>query len=148
MGIRLNSLKGVAIATAAVCGFANSAIADPDPSSIVDLQNSRLLRIDQQFERTFFDNDKEFYINRSLERQLDFLFGFRNSFTDNEINRDSRRIHELYVEVLEQQNTSDPIIRTPDLPNPFNRSLLQIPPTNFNRPGAGREFINEEQPPL
>ncbi len=146
MGIRF-WLMG-AIATAALCGFASSAHADPDPSSIVDLQNSRLLRLDQKFEREFFDNDREYYINRSLERQLDFLFGIRNSFSENEINRDARGIHELYVEVLEQQTTSDPIIRTPDLPNPFNRSLLQIPPTNFNRPGEVREFINEEAPPL
>lgn len=145
MGMRLSCFKGVMIVVAAACGFANSAIADPDPYFVPG--NDRAVRIDEQFERVFFDNDREYFNNRSLERQLDYLFGIRNSFTENEINRDAKNIHELYVEVLEQQVGRDPILLTPDMPNPFNTSLRQLPPYNVNRPFGGREFINEELPP-
>ena len=146
MGMRLSWLKGVMIVVAAACGFAPSAYADPDPDIFVP-ENDRALRIDQQFNRVFFDNDKDFFENRSIPRQLDFLFGLRNSFPENEINRDGRGVHRLYVEVLERQVGSDPILLTPDLPNPFNTSLRQLPPSSFNRPFGGRELINEELPP-
>lgn len=146
MGIRWNCLKGIMIVVAAAGGFANSAIADPDRSNIFPPENSRQLRIDQEFDRVFFDNDKEFFNNRSFERQLDYLFGIRNSFPENEINRDGKGIHQLYVEVLEQQVGRDPILLTPDMPNPFNTSLRQLPPY-INRPFGGREFVNEEQLP-
>ena len=144
MGMRLTCLKCVTIALAAVCGFATSALADP---YIFVPNNDRALRIDQEFNRVFFSNDREFFENRSIHRQLDFLFGLRNSFPENEINRDARAINRLYVEVLERQVGSDPILLTPDLPNPFNTSLRQLPPSSFNRPFGGREFINEELPP-
>ncbi|MFB2975412.1 hypothetical protein [Microseira sp. BLCC-F43] len=144
MGMRLSCLKGVMIVVAAAGGFANSAIADP---YIFVPDNDRAVRIDQQFNRVFFSNDREFFKNRSIERQLDFLFGLRNSYPENEINRDGRGVHNLYVEVLERQVGSDPILLTPDLPNPFNTSLRQLPPSSFNRPFGGRELINEELPP-
>ncbi|GET36339.1 hypothetical protein [Microseira wollei] len=144
MGMRLSCLKGVMIVVAAAGGFANSAIADP---YIFVPDNDRAVRIDQQFNRVFFSNDREFFKNRSIERQLDFLFGLRNSYPENEINRDGRGVHNLYVEVLERQVGSDPILLTPDLPNPFNTSLRQLPPSSFSRPFGGRELINEELPP-
>jgi hypothetical protein len=146
MGMRLSCLKGVMIVVAATYGFAPSAYADPEHNLFVP-GNYSPVRIDEQFNRVFFSNDREFFQNRSVSRQLDFLFGLRNSFPENEITRDGRGVHNLYVEVLERQVGSDPILLTPDLPSPFNTSLRQMPPSSFNRPFGGREFINEELPP-
>ncbi len=144
MGLRLSGLKGLMIAVAAVCGFATSAEADPD---IFVPGYDRAISVEEQFNRVFFSNDKDFFENRSIPRQLDYLFGLRNSFPENEINRDARALHRLYVELLEQQVSSDPILLTPDLPNPFYTSLRQLLPASFNRPFGGREFINQELPP-
>lgn len=100
--------------------------------------------LQRAFDEAFYDNDKIYFSNRSIGRQIDFILGqgtlFRNSFTDNEINRDASNIHDLYVRALYQQVASDPVIRTPDLPNPFENSLLTIPLTpnlNYQVPGSG-----------
>ena len=127
MGIRFSSLMGGMVAIAASMGLSSGAIANPDPYNPARPVGPRPISLEQEFERVFFGNDREFFNNRSIPRQIDFLFGVRNSFVENEINRDSGNIHELYVEALEQQVSSDPVIRTPDLPSPFNRSLLLIP---------------------
>lgn len=88
-------------------------------------------RLAEQFNQAFYENDKPFWQNRSPLRQIDFLLGpgiiFRNSFTENEIMRDGRAIHNLYVDALNQQVASDPVIRTPDLPNPYNTSIFSQP---------------------
>lgn len=133
MGIQFSSLMGGMVAIAASMGLGSAAIANPDPFNPAVPVGPRPIGLEQEFERVFFGNDREFFNNRSIPRQLDFIFGIRNSFVENEINRDARNIHELYVEALEQQLSSDPVIRTPDLPSPFNRSLLQIPFSPVNR---------------
>lgn len=67
-------------------------------------------------------------------------YGFRTSvfgeviqrfllYPDNAIVGDGNRVADLYREVMDVQTMSDPFIRTPDLENPFNRSLLTDPPT-------------------
>jgi hypothetical protein len=145
MNLSISSLMGVAIAAAT--GFASSAIANPYPSGMYIPGQSRGLTVEEYFERTFFQNDREYFNNRSIGRQLDYIFGFRNSFPENEINRDTKAIHELYVELLEQQNQSDPILRTRDLPNPYCTSLLQIGGGSINCTAGGRELVYEEQPP-
>ena len=67
-------------------------------------------------------------------------YGFRTSisgeiiqllflYPDNSIVGDGNRVENLYREVMNLQTLSDPLIRTPDLNTPFNRSLLTDPPT-------------------
>lgn len=176
MGVRLNSLVGFSILIAASTSLASIAMAEPIPPSpiqpIAPIQpinpqvpisprtlgiqdpagipgSPNILTIEEAFERAFFDNDKPFFDNRSIPRQLDYLFGLRNSFPENEINRDAKNVHELYREVLRQQVASDPVLRTPDLPNPYNTSLFQLPvfnPTNRINPVQGLEFY-EPLPP-
>jgi hypothetical protein len=93
-------------------------------------------------ERAFFKDDPNFYGNNSFSRNIDWMLGpgtlFRNSFPENEIARDAELVNIVYRDLLVQQSTNDPIIRTPDLPNPYSSSLLMSP--QMNRLRAGTEF--------
>lgn len=104
------------------------------------------------FVRSFFSDSGDYYFNRSLPRQAAYIIGpglpGRAAFPDLEIERDAEHISKLYREVLDQQVSSDPILRTPDLPNPFNSSvrLLSDSP-RFGSRLEGSEFILETVPP-
>lgn len=112
----------------------------------------RLETIPEAFNRAFFQESGDFYHNRKIQRQISYIIGpglpWGAGFPDLEIERDSERITKLYREVLELQVSSDPVIRTPDLPNPFNSSvrLMSAPPRFGNRLEGG-EFIFETVPP-
>lgn len=88
-------------------------------------------RLAEEFNQAFYENAKPFWQNRAPWGQIKFLLGpgviFRNSFTENEIMRDARSVHNLYVDAMNQQVASDPVIRTPDLPNPYNSSIFSQP---------------------
>lgn len=76
-----------------------------------------------QFEDTYFTQDKNYYQNHRFPRTLIPIFGI----IENDIGGDGRRVNELYREALEQQVTSTEIIRVADLPNPFTGSLATTP---------------------
>ena len=80
----------------------------------------------------------------SPKRQLDSFLGsgsgFSNSFPENEIARDAELVNTLYRDVLTQQSSNDPYLRTPDLPNPYDSSLLMSPRLNGNKLKVGTEF--------
>jgi hypothetical protein len=96
------------------------------------------------FERAYFRYDRNFYENGSLKRQLDSFLGsgpgFGGSFPENEIARDAKLVNTLYNDVLTQQVGNDPYIRTPDLPNPYDTSLMMSPRFNSNKLKVGTEF--------
>ncbi|NJO21546.1 MAG: hypothetical protein HC838_17965, partial [Spirulinaceae cyanobacterium RM2_2_10] len=62
----------------------------------------------------------------TLGRQIDFLFGI-GGFPEMEASRDASFIHEIYQDFMVQQFNNGPFLRTPDLPNPFNSSILTNP---------------------
>ena len=101
-------------------------------------------------ERAFFKNDPNFYQNNSLKRHVDFLLGpgslFRNSFPESEIARDAELVNKVYQDVMQQQVGNDPYIRTPDLPNPYDSSLLLSPKFRRSELETGTEFRFEEIP--
>ncbi|WP_066376009.1 MULTISPECIES: hypothetical protein [unclassified Anabaena] len=96
------------------------------------------------FERAYFRYDRNFYDNTTPQRQLDSFLGsgslLRNSFPENEIARDAQLVNTLYRDVLTQQAMNDPYLRTPDLPNPYDTSLLMSPRLNANKLKVGTEF--------
>ena len=147
MGIRFRSLTGVLVLVAAAIGFPFAVAAQPT-SNTEPVANESL---SEAFNRAFFKNDPEFFRNRSPRRQLDFIFGpgslLRNSFPENEIRRDAEVVDILYRDALEQQVSSDPIIRTPDLPNPYKTSILDSPRSSVNSRVQGSELIFEASPP-
>lgn len=96
------------------------------------------------FERAFFKNDPNFYGSQTFRSQINEILGpgsiFRNSFPENQIARDAELVNTVYRDVLNQQVGNDPYIRTPDLPNPYNSSLLVSPRMNTNKLRVGTEF--------
>ena len=104
----------------------------------------------EAFDRAFFKNGPTFYRDNGLKREIDWMFGpgsiLKNSFPENEIARDGELVNIVYRDVLQQQTTSDPYIRTPDLPNPYNTSVMMSPRVNANQLQMGTEFRFEEVP--
>lgn len=69
------------------------------------------------------------------------------SFPEIGIARDAKNINELYETLMREQVASGPILRTPDLPNPFDESLLTSPAYLGTAPALpGSEFIFEVEP--
>ena len=146
MSLRFSWLTGiliiVAAATVPVAATAQSASSS---------NSSGYATPAEAFNRAFFRNDPDFFNNRSVGRQLNFMFGIgsllRNSFPENEIIRDAELVDSLYKDTLKQQVSSGPIIRTRDLPNPYETSVLQNPSLKGNSPVVEREVVFETQPP-
>ena len=143
MSNRLFNLFASLAFTATASLFAAEAIAqttistEPIPDLIERALNNEL--------ENFFDNTVTF------RRQIDFIFGpgsiTRASYIENEINRDLELVDLLYRDLLYQQVASDPIIRTPDLRNPFETSLRLNPSYRaLGQPVIGGEFVFERLP--
>ncbi|MBE9037339.1 hypothetical protein [aff. Roholtiella sp. LEGE 12411] len=143
MGIKLKTLGGLLVLAVG--------IAFPSVASAQKVTPSYETTNDV-FERAFFRHDRNFYENGGFKRQLDSFLGssgsgLRNSFPENEIARDAELVNTLYHDVLTQQVGNDPYIRTPDLPNPYDTSLLMSPRLNTNKLKVGTEFRFETLPP-
>lgn len=86
--------------------------------------------IPDQFDQVQFSNDRDFFRNRSIPRQISYIFGpgilIRNSFPENEVARDGKAIYQFYQDLLSRQMSSRSVIRTSDLPTPFNQSIRDI----------------------
>ncbi len=143
MSMRLTHLLTTSLALAITSSaLATSVIAQ----DVVDLQP-----IPDAFEDALTEESGDFFENRGFVRQVEYMFGLgsftRPSFLENELVRDLNRVHNLYLYTLEEQVSSGPIIRTPDLTNPYNSSLYSSPayrPTTVVP--SGSEFIFERQP--
>ncbi|KAB8316601.1 hypothetical protein SD81_025870 [Tolypothrix campylonemoides VB511288] len=103
------------------------------------------------FERAFFRNDPNFNGSQTLKSQINEILGFgsifRNSFPENKIARDAELVNIVYRDVLNQQVGHDRYIRTRDLTNPYDSSLLTSPRMNPNQPKVGTQFQFEAAPP-
>ena len=104
--------------------FSPAAIA-VDPEEFPLFQGVRFGEIPYRFEQEFFSNSPDFATNRTLTGQLKRIFG---PFPENSFFRDARAVNELYLETQYKQMNSGPIIRTVDLPSPFQYSLRTLPP--------------------
>jgi hypothetical protein len=116
MPIQFNRFSSVLLAIGVVAGFQANAIAQPTDPTLAD-----------RLEQEYFTSDPDFYQNRTWGRQFDWLLG-TNGFPENEIHRDAQRTNQLYRSALAQQGSSDPVIRTRDLPNPYRSSILESEP--------------------
>ncbi|MDX2096448.1 MAG: hypothetical protein SFW36_01615 [Leptolyngbyaceae cyanobacterium bins.59] len=82
-------------------------------------------------DRVLTNQSKNHFENRTILRQVDGIFGLgaivHGTFPENEIAEDARAFNVLYRDLLKQQVSTTPLIRTPDLNSPFNSSLLTAP---------------------
>ena len=142
MNLRIKSLCGLIAALTTSIILSNSVVGQT--------QTDNYETPNDVIERAFFTNDPDFYQNNSLKRNVDFLLGpgslFRNSFPESEIARDAELVNKVYQDILEQQVGNDPYIRTPDLPNPYNSSLLLSPKFRRSELETGTEFRFEDNP--
>lgn len=124
---RFKSLTSVLILVAAASGFTSTAVAEP----ILSAPPSSNETISDQFYRAIFKNQRDFFYNRSAGNFLDLIFGF-NGYPEDQYMQDAKRVERLYSATLQQQ-VSGPVIRTPDLPNPYETSILSSPNLNVYR---------------
>lgn len=114
-------------------------------------QKTTVETLPEIFERAFYNQSGNIYQNTTPPRQLEFIFGpYRGgtpAYPEIELLRDAKLINTIYNDALVQQNSSDPVLRTLDLPNPYETSLRVMPTTSVNRPVVGGELFYE-RPPL
>jgi len=131
MSIKFPVLSGVLVLLATSFFLPSVAKAETDTTASI-------------FERAYFRHDPDFYENSSLKRNVDALIGpgkkFGTTFTDNEIVKDGELVHIVYMDAMAQQALNDPYLRTPDLPNPYDSSLLMTPRYNGNQLKVGTEY--------
>ncbi|NEO26863.1 MAG: hypothetical protein F6K03_08200 [Kamptonema sp. SIO4C4] len=97
--------------------------------------------IPETFEQKFTNRSQDTLTTTfTIGRQFDFLFGI-GGFPEMEMTDDARGITEFHQLVMQRQMDTGPIIRTPDLANPYNSSLRSNPAyLNPTQPLPGGEF--------
>ncbi|MFB2881842.1 hypothetical protein [Floridanema aerugineum] len=155
MVMRLSSLIAALTLSAATSLFATTAKAQPgvDCTNGIDCVNPFPLTgytLDEAMDRAYYSNEKPVYQDQLLPRQLYYIFGpsfniLEGNYPEIEITKDARAVHNLYVEALRLQGSSGPVIRTRNLPNPYNSSLLQLQNSFITNPNRvpGVELYNE-----
>ena len=73
--------------------------------------------------RAMFNQSGDTYRNTGIDRQATLLFGL--SYPDLEAVGDARSVNNIYQDLIRQRGGTP--VRTPDLPSPFNSSLLSNP---------------------
>ncbi len=110
----------------------------------------QLETIPQLVDRAFFNDSGDYYRNRSIKRQFQLIFGtdarLGAAFPELEIERDGKLLNILYKDLLFQQTSTDPYLRTVDLPNPFNTSIRSLSSNRVPRI-LGSDLIFEKVPP-
>jgi hypothetical protein len=114
-------LSLMAIATPIVL-IGSATIANAQPAVQPSAEAVRTLP--QAVEDAYFRNSENFYRNRQVPNNLTWFLG---PFPENEIAADGRAVNRLYEDALAQQVSNDPLIRTPDLENPYQSSVLTAP---------------------
>ncbi len=123
MYFKLKSLIG-ALIVASTAALPLAAKAQPLSSSTPSPNESTADTI----ERAYFKNDPTFFRDQSIPRQFNKIFGvgtvIKNSYPENEQRRDTELADTIYKDALRQQSGGK-TMRTRDLPNPYNSSILQ-----------------------
>jgi hypothetical protein len=130
MAIKLTNLGSVlAIATLSIVTSVGTAKAQ-------ETEPTRYQPFAEEFNRAFRRASGDYFRNRQLAEQLGDFFGVP-SFPDQAIGQDNKNVHKLYRELMEAQFNSTPIIRTPDLPSPYDSSIMTAPASGIKGPGFG-----------
>lgn len=145
MGVRLNIVLGTMTLIASSAVAMNAAVAqDESPLQRTEAISQEQLTIPQQFEDTLYNRGGTFFQNQRAPRSFTWFLG---PFPENDIASDSDEIHDLYIEVMTQQAFSDPIIRTADLTNPFDTSLLLLPTQAPQQTSSSNDDFYTSPPP-
>ncbi|MEB3275105.1 MAG: hypothetical protein ACO4CG_02960 [Prochlorothrix sp.] len=104
-------------------------------------------------EQEFFHDGKDGFENMTYKEQWRSIAGTghhrlreRGNFPEIAIERDLQRVNAVWEDAMAQQAESDPIIRVPDLANPYNTSLMMLPVAPVGSRVMGTEFVYERVP--
>ncbi|NJN85145.1 MAG: hypothetical protein HC881_00935 [Leptolyngbyaceae cyanobacterium SL_7_1] len=115
----LTGLLTIAILPIVITSGAMAQEGDDEPERIeVQTINDRVLD-------AFYNRSGTFFENRVPQRNITWFLG---PFPENDIWQDGRSVHRVYRDILFQQTQSDPYVRTADLVNPYDSSLLLSTP--------------------
>jgi hypothetical protein len=119
MGVNIKRWSGVVVLAALMSSAGSAVLAQEQEADLPPLSESNISEVvdrnsnlDSFWEEAFIGGDAK------------FLFGL--SYDDNQVAKDARRIQVLYQDLLEQQDRDNPIVRTRDLPNPYDTSLFEL----------------------
>jgi hypothetical protein len=132
MNLKLSAISGLTLSLLAA-GMTNC------PAGFAQDAETTRITIPEALNEQFYQSSGTFFENRSIGRQVGHIFGF--GFPEREIAWDAATISETVDNLLLLQNTLDPIIRVPDLANPYTTTLLTMP--SGIQPTVGTEFIFE-----
>ncbi|MEM1171332.1 MAG: hypothetical protein AAGJ08_20190 [Cyanobacteria bacterium P01_H01_bin.35] len=80
----------------------------------------------EEFNRATQRRSGNFFEKRDLLHQVGRFFGIPK-YPEQAIESDNRRVNQLYIDEQRRQFSSTPVIRTPDLINPYDQSVLTAP---------------------
>lgn len=122
MNVRIKILAGLLTIAIFPTVAATGAMAQEgeDEPERIDVQT-----INDRYLDAFYNRSGTFFENRVPQRSITWFLG---PFPENDIWRDGQSVHRVYRDTLFQQTQSDPYIRTADLVNPYDSSLLLSTP--------------------
>lgn len=145
-----NGIIVLGVAVASSLAIADGAQGQARPHYHTNLPAEKPIYV---WERAYYNDALMLYQNLgSIKRFSDFATGFRSfsstEYPEHEMRRDVELTNIVTWDMFEQQVSSDPVLRTPDLENPYTTSLRSLAsPTNGNsQPLMGSEFIFENLP--
>jgi hypothetical protein len=131
MSTRLINLTTILVASIASSVFAHSAVAQVANVSNFNDATDNAKSTSSVFENIMTDNAGDFYQDSSMEGQLNNMFGWESgltgSYAENEISEAGEKLNQTYNQLMKQQVGRDPVMRTRDLTNPFNTSVMENP---------------------
>ncbi|MEO0987032.1 MAG: hypothetical protein AAFY20_15975 [Cyanobacteria bacterium J06639_14] len=133
----VRSLSATTAIAASVLAFAAAAPAQPGASSA---------QIPEAIEEIYFGNTGPYSNNRSVFSYVNLIIG-SGGFPERRVMRDSRAVSEAAHFLMDEQATTTPTIRVPDLFNPYNTSVQFLPAGQPSVILSGSEFIFESALP-
>ncbi|NEQ40868.1 MAG: hypothetical protein F6K40_33475 [Okeania sp. SIO3I5] len=82
----------------------------------------------EEFNRASQVRSGNYFGKRNLLHQIGRFFGIPK-YPEQAIESDNSRFNQVYIDEQRRQFSSTPVIRTPDLINPYDQSVLTTPPS-------------------
>ncbi|MDX2212057.1 MAG: hypothetical protein SFY66_02095 [Oculatellaceae cyanobacterium bins.114] len=124
MGVRSKNLVGLATFIVSSLVLVNAAVAQNADDEAARREVAEQPAVWEAFQDAYYQRSGNFYDNREIPGNVTWMIG---PFPENNIAADGRAVHRVYRDVFTQQALSDPLMRTADVTNPFDTSLLLLP---------------------
>jgi hypothetical protein len=89
----------------------------------------------EPFNNTYKKHSGDFFQNTSFFSPLIDFLGF--PFPEEAATKDAQNLSRLRRQAIQDQFSNTPVIRTTDLPSPYNTSIMNMPNTYLNQPTFG-----------